>query len=255
MLKFIIRRLLLLPLVAIGVTFLLFSLTQILSPEMRASLYIQDPRQVDSLREVIRMNGLDQPAPVQYFKWLTKLSKGELGYSETAKMPVIDAVRSYLPATIELAVASMIPIIFIGIWLGTLSAVNRGKFADNFSRAVTVTGYSMPTFVIGLLLLMIFYGKLRWLGPGRCGIPADIRITHSTQLQKLRTHQPDCRRRSASARSIHLRHVGPTEHRLEMLPVRAVRMDRSRSGKMKSPPDAKPTEGCGVCPLPRIRMF
>lgn len=174
MLKYIGRRLALLPLVAIGVTFLLFALTQLLSPEMRASLYIKDPRQLDSLEDIIQREGLRDSVLTQYARWIGKVAHGELGYSETAKMPVADAMKSYLPATLELAAVTMLAVLLCGIFLGTQSAVYKGKFVDHFSRFVSITGYSLPTFVLGLLLLMVFYGKLRWFEPGRFSFATDM---------------------------------------------------------------------------------
>lgn len=165
-----------LPIVVIGVTFLLFALTQILSPEMRASLYIKDPRQIDSIEAIIKEHHLRDPVMSQYVRWLGRICKGELGYSETARMPVSEAIKSYLPATLELAVVTMILVLLIGIWAGTVSAVKKGRFADHFSRFVAITGYSMPTFVLGLILLMIFYGALQWFPPGRYSIETDILI-------------------------------------------------------------------------------
>jgi peptide/nickel transport system permease protein len=176
MLKYVARRLLLLPLVLFGVTFLLFMLTQFLSPEMRASLYIKDPRQLNSIEQIIEKHGLRDPVIKQYGRWMGNLIKGDLGYSETAKMPVSKAIKSYLPATIELAILSIIPITLLGIWLGTLSAVKKNKFADNVSRFISITGYSLPGFVLGLLLLMIFYGKLHWFPPGRYGLTTDMAL-------------------------------------------------------------------------------
>jgi len=111
--NFILRRLAVLPLVIIGVTLLLFSLTQLLSPEMRASLYVKDPRQLDSISEIISKYGLNDPVLVQYGRWINRLAHGELGYSETANMPVAEAIKSYLPATLELAVATMIPVLIL----------------------------------------------------------------------------------------------------------------------------------------------
>jgi len=177
MLSYISRRLMLLPLVAFGVTFLLFGLTQILSPEMRASLYIKDPRQMDAIEEVIEQHGLRDSVFKQYGRWIWQMAHGDFGYSETAKMPVSDAIAAYLPATLELAVATMIPVLFFGIWLGTLSAVHKEKLADHVTRIVAIVGYSMPVFVLGLVLLMIFYGKLKWFPPGRYGMETDMLIS------------------------------------------------------------------------------
>src|ERR1043165_1198461 len=88
MLKFIGKRLALLPLVMFGVTVLLFGLLQFLSPEMRASLYVKDPRQLSALESVIQKYHLRDPMPVQYWVWLKQVLRGDLGYSETAKLPV-----------------------------------------------------------------------------------------------------------------------------------------------------------------------
>lgn len=175
--NFILRRLAVLPLVIVGVTLLLFSLTQLLSPEMRASLYVKDPRQLDSISEIISKYGLNDPVLVQYGRWINRLAHGELGYSETANMPVAEAIKSYLPATLELAVATMIPVLILGIWLGTLSAVRKDRLTDHLIRTGSITAYSLPIFVLGLILLMIFYGKLGWLPPGRYSLETDFLIS------------------------------------------------------------------------------
>lgn len=174
--SYLVRRLAMLPFVALGVTVLLFALLQLLSPEMRASLYIKDPRQLSAMEEIIRTYRLRDPLPVQYWTWIKQVVKGDLGYSETAKMPVEEAVKAFFPATFELALAAFIPILLIGIWLGTQSAVYKDKFLDHLSRFMAITGYSLPSFVLGLLLLMIFYGKFRLFPPGRFSLEADLFI-------------------------------------------------------------------------------
>ncbi len=182
MLPFVARRLAFLPLVALGVTMLLFALLQYLTPEMRASLYVKDPRQLSALESVIQKYHLRDPMPVQYWTWLKQVVHGDLGYSETAKMPVSEAITAFFPATLELTIAAWIPIILIGVWLGTLSAVNKDKVIDHVSRFVAITGYSLPSFVLGLILLMIFYGQLKWLPPGRYSLDADLFI-HSDKFR------------------------------------------------------------------------
>ncbi|OGR81689.1 MAG: peptide ABC transporter permease [Elusimicrobia bacterium RIFCSPHIGHO2_02_FULL_57_9] len=178
MAKFILKRLAFLPLVMFGVTALLFCALQFLSPEMRASLYIKDPRQLAALEQVIEKYGLRKPLPVQYWIWVKQLAQGDLGYSETAKMPVAEAVRAFLPATFELTLVAFFPILLIGVYFGTLSAVYKDKALDHTTRFVAITGYSLPSFVLGLLLLMIFYGKLHWLPPGRYSLDVDL-LVHS----------------------------------------------------------------------------
>lgn len=178
MLRFIGRRLLMLPLVMLGVTALLFSLLQFLTPEMRASLYVKDPRQLASLEAVIQKYHLRDPMPVQYWTWLKQVLRGDLGYSETAKMPVADALKAFFPATFELALLSFIPIVLLGIRLGTLSAVHKDGPIDHLSRFAAITGHSLPSFVLGLFLLMVFYGRLKLFPPGRYGLDTDL-LVHS----------------------------------------------------------------------------
>lgn len=181
MVNYVLRRLALLPFVGLGVTVLIFGLFQFLSPEMRASLYVKDPRQLAALESIIEKYHLRDPFPVQYWTWLKQILAGDLGYSETAKMPVEEAIRSFFPATIELAVIAFLPILFIGVWLGTHAAVNKDRWVDHLSRFMAITGYSLPSFVLGLVLLMIFYGKFRLFPPGRFSLETDILI-HSDQF-------------------------------------------------------------------------
>lgn len=176
MLRFILRRLLLLPFVLVGVTFLLFFLTQRLSPEMRASLYVKDPRQMGALEEVIRQYGLRDHVLKQYGRWMGNVLKGDLGYSPSANMPVAQAMKEYLPATIQLAFVTIFLVVLFGVWFGSLSAVHKNKWQDILARFISVGGFSLPIFVLGLLLLMVFYGKLGWFAPGGYSVHTDLVI-------------------------------------------------------------------------------
>ncbi len=180
--RYIFRRLCLLPLVVLGVTFLLFFLTQRLSPEMRASLYVKDPRQMGALEEVIREYGLRDNVFKQYGRWLVQVAHGDLGYSPSANMPVAQALKKYLPATIQLAVVTMLLVVFFGVWFGAASAVHKDRWQDFIARFISVGGFSLPIFVLGLILLMIFYGKLGWFAPGGYSIQTDI-IIHGSAFK------------------------------------------------------------------------
>lgn len=182
MIRFILRRLLFLPLVVIGVTFLLFLLTQRLSPEMRASLYVKDPRQMGALEEVIRQYGLRDNIFKQYGRWLNNIVHGDLGYSPSANMPVAQAIKEYLPATVQLAVVTIVLVVFFGVWFGCISAVYKDRWPDNLARFISVGGFSLPIFVLGLLLLMLFYGKLGWFATGGYSVSTDL-IVHGSSFK------------------------------------------------------------------------
>jgi peptide/nickel transport system permease protein len=180
MIAYIIRRLLTLPLVLLGVTLLIFAMLQVLGPVERSALYVRDiPKTESQIDAVIAKYGLDDPVLVQYWHWLTGRTdpvtgervggvlRGDLGFSRTGREPVIDLLKRRLPATIELALWAFIPVVGVGIWLGVVSALHHNKPIDQVSRVIAILGWSFPTFVFGLLVLLIFYAKLGWFPPGR----------------------------------------------------------------------------------------
>jgi peptide/nickel transport system permease protein len=168
MLNFIIRRLLILPIVLFGLSLVIFGMIAFLEPGERAALYIsQPPRTQAALDLIIKTYGLDKPLPEQYLDWLGRTLHGDLGWSKTAQEPVATAILQYFPATLELALWSFIPILFIGVWLGILAATHQDQLIDQTARIFSIIGYSFPSFVFGLGVLMIFYAKLQWFPPGR----------------------------------------------------------------------------------------
>jgi peptide/nickel transport system permease protein len=168
MTRYILRRLLILPVVLIGLSILIFAMLQMLDPAERAALYVTNPpKTLSALNDIIEKYGLNEPIYLQYFHWLNRVLQGNLGWSKTAQMPVVDALRTYFPATFELALWSFAPIIVIGVWLGIQAAIHHDGFIDQIARVFSIIGYSFPTFVFGLLMLMIFYAALHWLPPGR----------------------------------------------------------------------------------------
>ncbi len=179
MLAFIVRRLLLLPVVVFISTLLIFTLMQLLPPSVRVALYAKEnPRAWNDINDLIRIHGLDQPIYVQYWNWIKGISQGNLGWSYSAQMPVAKALQSYLPATIELTLMSIIPLVIGGIWLGTKSAVYHNRVPDHITRLMSITGWSLPTFVAGLILLMVFYGYLGWLQPGRLSTEVKLIVSN-----------------------------------------------------------------------------
>lgn len=185
MISYIIRRLLVLPIVLIGVTILIFAMLQLLSPTQRLSTFISDPTALkqgrQQVEQMIEKYGLNDPIPVQYFRWMKNLIQGDLGWSESASLPVLKAILRYLPATLELALLAILPTVLGGIWLGVISAVHQDSPLDHSTRVMAITGWSFPTFVFGLLVLMIFYGMMSWFPPGRLSTWAN-QLVHSSSF-------------------------------------------------------------------------
>jgi ABC-type dipeptide/oligopeptide/nickel transport system permease component len=167
-LTFILRRLFALPFVMLAVTIMIVGLMQFLSPQERAVSFVTNERQMQNLDRIIKDKGLDKPFYVQYGNWLLSAFQGNLGFSKASNKPVVETLLERFPATLELALFASIPIIAFGVWLGTLSALNKDKLIDQLVRVFTVIGYCLPTFVVGILLLVLFYGSLNLLpGIGR----------------------------------------------------------------------------------------
>ncbi len=180
MVNYVIRRLMMVPLILFGVTLLIFGMLQFLSPVERSALYVREfPKNERALDALIKQYGLDQPVYVQYWTWLVGhknpntgevnggILRGDFGYSRTASQPVVDMIKHRFPATVELALWALIPVVTGGVFLGVIAAVNHNKPIDHISRIFGIVGWSFPDFVLGLLLIMIFYAKLGWLPPGR----------------------------------------------------------------------------------------
>lgn len=187
---YIIRRLLLLIPVLFGVTLLIFGLLQMFSPIERAALYITDPKQFADLPNIIAKYGLDQPVWVQYGNWMNQIFHGNLGWSRVVSKPVVDAIIDFLPATVELALFAAPLIILGGIYLGSKAAAHKDKPIDHATRFGAIVGWSLPTFWLGLMLLMIFYGYFSGLlPPERLGTTTNIFVNSAefTRFTKINT--------------------------------------------------------------------
>jgi peptide/nickel transport system permease protein len=174
---YIIRRLLILPIIMWGLTLLIFLMVSMLSPYERVALYVRDiSKQEGGIEATIHKYGLDKPIYVQYFEWLKRTAQGDLGWSKVGGQPVAEALRQYIPATAELALWSFIPMVAIGIWLGVQAAVHQDTWIDHLARIFSIAGWSIPLFVFGLIMLMIFYARLDWFPAGRLSNWADAAI-------------------------------------------------------------------------------
>jgi dipeptide transport system permease protein len=173
--SYIIRRLLLLIPVLFGVTLFIFAITMLFNPIERASLYITSARQMSDIPAIVEIYGLNRPFLEQYGTWLGQVFHGNLGWSRAVGMPVWNAIWRFLPATLELAIFAAPLIILIGIFLGSTAAAHKDRPVDHGTRVMAIFGWSLPTFWLGLLLLMVFYGYFTGLlPPGRLSVDMDV---------------------------------------------------------------------------------
>jgi peptide/nickel transport system permease protein len=161
MLVFILRRLLQALVVMLTVAFLAFMLFQYVGDPV-SSLLGQDATQEqrDQLRRDL---GLDQPFPVQFAAFVGNAVQGEFGISLRQGQRVSTLIASRLPATLELSVVAAVMALAIGIPLGVYAALRRGSFGSQVAMMVSLLGVSLPTFLIGILLILVFSVFLGWL--------------------------------------------------------------------------------------------
>ena len=170
---FIIKRLLLLIPVLIGVSIIVFSLTRMAGDP--ASPYITEKMKPEQIQQVYdRLHLVPNPTLAdyvqQYFNWISLVIQGDFGYTAPGtpggRQPVSTAITTFFPATIELATVSMIMAVFVGIKLGTVSAVKKDKPADHAARLISLAGVSLPVFMLAIILIVVFYQGLHWFPIG-----------------------------------------------------------------------------------------
>ncbi len=183
MLRFIARRLIMLIFLVIGLSLLVFLISNLVPNDPIASKLSQsalnNPEVVAAFREKW---GLDKPLHIQYLTYLGNLLKGDLGTSIRTGNPVLQDLLVHFPATLELSIFAMIIAIIFGIIFGIISAVYRNSFSDSIIRTISISGVSIPSFWFSLLTLYVFFYKLEWLpGSGRVS-PRTPTITGGTGL-------------------------------------------------------------------------
>ncbi len=172
LLEFVIRRSLLIIPTLIGVILLIFAVTQLFTPEQRATLYITTERQMRDIEEIVRQYRLRESIFTQLIGWSSQVLQGNLGYSKTGGGPVLSVMLRKMPATFELVICSIPITILLGIYLGVISAVHRDKAIDQITRTASIIGWSLPSFWLGIMLIAIFFLGLGWFPPERIGAQA-----------------------------------------------------------------------------------
>ncbi|HUF50119.1 MAG TPA: ABC transporter permease [Longimicrobiales bacterium] len=160
---FILRRLVgAIPLV-LGIATIIFFVLN-LAPGDPLAFYF-NPNVPPEVMEQLRRNlGLDQPLHIQYFRWVTAFVRGDFGYSFAQSRPVSDVVFEALPNTLMLTVSALVLVFVIGILLGVLQAVRQYSIFDGASSVLSLFFYSMPSFWLALMMMMLFSLKAHQWG-------------------------------------------------------------------------------------------
>jgi peptide/nickel transport system permease protein len=228
---YIVRRLALMLVTLIGISIIIFVLLRIVPGNIVDILFdaagYVDPADKANLQRDL---GLDQPIAVQYLHWIWGLLHGDLGYSYVSEKPALDEILPRIPITARLAGLALLFSASIGIPLGVLSAVRQGTRLDYALRVVSLSGLSLPSFWLGLLILMAsvsLFGTMPIYNPNPktwtellaiyC-VPAmavgfrsaalTMRITRSSMLEVLRQdYIRTARAKGASESSVNFRHA------------------------------------------------
>jgi peptide/nickel transport system permease protein len=236
---YLLRRILLMLLTLFGMSILIFVVLRLVPGNIADILVdsagIVDPKQKLKIEQEL---GLDQPLIFQYWQWISGLFRGDLGYAYVSERPAIEEILPRLPVTAKLAVLALVFSVVIGLPLGVISAVNRNSMIDYALRIVSLSGLSMPSFWLGLLVLMAFVQAVGWIPIynrqpdsiwaeiGLLAIPALVvgfrssalvmRLTRSSMLEVLKQdYIRTARSKGASENSINYEHA----LRNAMLPV------------------------------------
>jgi len=174
MLKFVVRRLLLLVPILLGLSILVFLWIRAL-PGSPATTLLGERATPDQIAAINDQYGLNKPIHVQYFAYLGQIVRLNFSSSITTRRPVLDEFRQRFPATIELAMAALIFSVMFGVPLGFIAAKRYGTWVDHTSLAASLLGISIPIFFLAIILKYVFAVRLGWLpSVGRISVLIDI---------------------------------------------------------------------------------
>jgi peptide/nickel transport system permease protein len=180
MLRFVVRRLILLLPILLGLSILVFLWIRAL-PGGPAQALLGERATEQAIAQIEREYGLDKPIYVQYWRYLETVGRGDFGQSVTTRRDVTEELRQKFPATIELALAAMLFSVVCGIPLGFFAAKRYGGVFDNFSLVASLIGVSIPVFFLGIILKYVFAVQLGLL-PTVGRIDVLIELDHPTNF-------------------------------------------------------------------------
>jgi ABC-type dipeptide/oligopeptide/nickel transport system permease component len=227
------KRLLALVALLIGISILVFLMLQLIpGSEVSALLGQQGATSPAAVASLTRELGLNKPLPVQYWRWLDGVLHGNLGFSYQSQQPVSALIAQNLPSTLVLAAAGLLISLVGGILLGAVAAARRDSVTDSVSMGIAMTLVALPSFWLGLILILVFAVALPWfpvvggtslrglvlpaftLGLGVLGITG--RFVRSSLLEVMGSpHVVAARAKGLNRRTVFLKHIA----RNAVLPV------------------------------------
>lgn len=161
---YLIRRFLLMILTLFGMSVLIFVLLRVMPGNISDILFesagLVNPAEKKKIEAEL---GLDQPIVVQYVTWISGLVRGDLGYAYVSEKPALDEILPRIPVTAKLALLALFFSIVLGVPLGVISAVRQDTGLDYVLRVISLSGLSLPSFWLGLLILMGFVQYFGWI--------------------------------------------------------------------------------------------
>jgi len=171
MLRYILQKLALIVPTVFGISLAAFFFVRMLPGDPILAMAGERGVSPERYAELVTRFGYDKPIWIQYLNYIGNVLQGDFGISIATKRPVIGEFSALFPATVELALVAMVIAVLIGIPAGIFAAVRRGSILDQATMGVALTGYSMPIFWWGLLLIIFFSGTLGWTPvSGRIGL-------------------------------------------------------------------------------------
>jgi peptide/nickel transport system permease protein len=162
MTQYVLRRVLIAIPTILVISFIIFAILA-LAPGDPLSQFALNPAIPESTRDLIRAQfGLDQPWPIRYVKWISSLARGDWGFSFGSRSPVINLVWQRLPQTLQVVGSAYVIAILLAIPIGIISAVKQYSFFDNIGTFFSFIGFSVPSFFIGLVAILVFAINLKW---------------------------------------------------------------------------------------------
>jgi ABC-type dipeptide/oligopeptide/nickel transport system permease component len=158
---YLLKRVVLIPVVLIVVTLIIFALIHV-TPGDPIQIMLGLETSPDAVKALQKQYNLDRPVPEQYFIWVSKALRGDLGLSIRLHQPVTQMIAERFPISLKLAAVSMLFALIIALPTGIISAIRRNSWLDYLCTGISIAGLSIPNFTLALLLIFVFAMKLQW---------------------------------------------------------------------------------------------